>query len=282
MKIFVDENILIKDRVYTAGMLAHFKPPYSATVVERIIAAGMEITDSENEADAFLCAEQKEEYMLHIKPTYGTVSRFGLVAGVSSMEQIGVSAHEIATAFYVLSVIAGHDKNDGTSYLTEKYEYVSTAKELKIVDLNDINFEYMEHIDAVYTIIAAAEFSANISRYDGLKYGYRTENFTNINDLVINSRSEGFTLESKLKALMGAYVLSEGQFEKYYLKATKIRRLVKQELEEIFKQADVIHVPDMKLACLSGCPAIMMPGGYYMAREFDENKLYALRKELSK
>jgi len=268
MKIFVCDNILIKDRICAAY---NFTPPYTATVVEKIRAAGMEITDSENEADAVLSTAAPEN-MYYIKPTYGTVSRFGLVAKASSMDQIGVAAHEIDTAFAVLSVIAGHDEKDGTTYPAKKYEYSPYEGDLTVGSHHDGGFSA-----EIYAIISASEFSGNISRFDGLKYGYRTENFSSMDEIVVNSRSETFTLETKLKALMGTYVLSEAQFEKYYSKATKLRRLIKQELGGIFLHADIIRVPDMILAYLSGLPAFMKPdGSCFIAQGGQEGVFYGI------
>jgi aspartyl-tRNA(Asn)/glutamyl-tRNA(Gln) amidotransferase subunit A len=133
-------------------------------------------------------------------------------------------------------------------------------------------------------IISSAEFCANIAKFDGIKYGYRTENFKNLDEMVINSRSESFSAETKLKALMGTYVLSEGQYEKYYHKATQVRRLIKQELDEIFKQFDCVVLPvsaeSAALAYLTGCPAVVIGKKMAIAKEFDENKLYAFGRNL--
>ena len=266
MKIFTEDNILIKDRISFAGFIS----PYSATVIEKIKAAGMEIVNNQNDADAVLSTNAANN-MFYIKPTYGTVSRFGLEANVSSMDQIGVCAGNLDTAFAVLSVIAGHDEKDPTTYPAKKYDYSHNCADLIITELN--NFKYADCLNEVYMIISSAEFSNNISRYDGLKYGYRTEK----TDIVVNSRSEIFTLDAKLKALMGAYVLSEGQFEKYYLKATKLRRLIKQELDEIFKQADAIRVPDMTLAYLCGFPALIKPdGSCFITQNTREGNFYGI------
>jgi len=292
-KIAVDENILIKDEICTAGykILYNFKSPYSATVVDKIKAAGMEIISDKESADAMLgtdvdgeayrCASKNN--LIYIKPTYGTVSRFGVVANVSSIDQIGVYAKNLDVGFDVLSVIAGHDKNDGTTYPTEKYNYSADGIDLAgLKSIESPDFKYKEYLTAVYIIISAAEFSGNIARFDGLKFGYRTENFRNVDDIITNSRSESFAIETKIKCLMGTYVLSEKQFEKYYLKATKIRRLIKQELDEIFRQYDfVILLPCYKavaLANLTGCPAIVINNKIIIAKEFDENKLFAYGK----
>jgi len=346
-KIAIDENILIKDEISTAGskILYNFRSPYSATVINRIKAAGMTISCKsqtgefglekwENNAalavkngladaalgidvDGSAYRSAVKNNVVYIKPTYGTVSRFGVVANVSSVDQIGVYAKNLDDGFAVLSVIAGYDKYDGTSYPIEKYNYMTDkidVKSLKTVELNIDNFKYANYLAQVYLIISAAEFCNNISRFDGLKFGYRTENFKNVNDLIINSRSECFTTETKLKALMGAYVLSEEQFKKYYYKATQIRRLIKQEIDEIFKNADCIILPivgsdalvappiesnvksnprnaegsvpyneyykNLKFSALpnlTGCPAIIINGKMIMAKEFDENKLFALK-----
>ncbi|MCL1857987.1 MAG: amidase family protein [Oscillospiraceae bacterium] len=318
MKIAIDDNILIKDEICTAGskMLYNFKSPYSATVVDKIKAAGMEIVCQSKigefggetardetktaayavsngladtalgiDVDGAAYRSAIKNNVIYIKPTYGTVSRFGVVANVSSVDQIGVYARNFDDGFKVLEVIAGYDKNDGTTYPTEKYEYnadLVDIKSLKSIDSPD--FKLNDYLASVYCIISAAEFSGNIARFDGLKFGYRTENFKSYDDIVINSRSESFTTGTKIKSLMGTYVLSEEQFEKYYLKATKIRRLIKQELDEIFKQYDVIILlPCYKavtLANLTGCPAIIVNGKLIIAKEFDENKLFALGKSL--
>ena len=282
MKIAVEENIMIKNEICVAD---NFKSPYSATVIDKIINAGMTISDK-NEAEVILGIDVDiNSNLIYIKPTYGTVSRFGVVANVSSVDQIGVYAKNIDDGFKVLSVIAGHDKNDGTTYPTEKYEYnagIFNPADLKIIESPD--FKLKEYLKPVYMIISAAEFSGNTARFDGLKFGYRTENFRDLNDMVINSRSESFTTETKLKILLGTYVLSEKQFEEYYLKATKIRRLIKQEFDRIFTQADAVIMPAscekaIALANLTGCPAVIINGKIIIAKEFGENKLFAVGKK---
>ena len=299
MKIYIADNILVKDRLCAEY---DFISPYSATVVDKIINAGMRVIDNIDEADAVLTSHSaldaesheiagqarndRKVRKIYIKPTYGTVSRFGLIAGASSMEQIGVCADKLDDAFAVLSTISGHDKNDGTSYPAEKYNY--SADTINISDLKAVNepdFKFKDVLLPVYKIISSAEISANIARFDGIKFGRRADNFKNINELIINSRSESFNLETKLNALMGAYVLSEGQFDKYYLKAAKIRRLIKQELEKIFEQADLLIFPAQcgkaaALADLTGCPAVIINEKILMAKEFDEDKLYAFGRTL--
>ena len=290
MKIFIEDNILIKNRICEAY---NFKSPYSSTAAEKIKAAGLEIVNDRNDADAalgidvdgFAYRSAVKNNVVYIKPTYGTVSRFGVVANVSSVDQIGVYAKNFDDGFDVLSVIAGYDKNDGTTYPTEKYDYSTDnidLQSLKTLELNIDDFKYADYLTQVYLIISAAEFSNNITRFDGLKFGYRTENFKSYEDIIINSRSESFTAETKIKSLMGTYVLSKEQYNKYYYKSMQVRRLIKQELDEIFKQYDVIILlPCYKavaLANLTGCPAIIVNGKIVVAKEFDENKLFALGK----
>ena len=312
MKIAIDENILIKDEICTAGskLLHNFKPPYSAAVVDKIKEAGYVIAckskvsefgvgaNTGNDSAAYAVSSDAvdaalgidvggvayrsaaEHGVIYIKPTYGTVSRFGVVANTSSVDQIGVYAKNFEDGFAVLSAIAGYDENDGTSYPNPSYEYhpADDFEPQNCVNLD--GFTLAEYLVPTYQIISSAEFSTNISRFDGLKFGYRTENYSNMSDMVVNSRSEGFASETKIKALMGTYVLAEGQFEKYYYKATQIRRLIKRELDEIFKSADFVRTPlseaSAALANLTGCPSIVVNGEQIIAKEFGENKLFGL------
>ena len=361
-KIAIDQNIFIAHNVSSAGskMLEGFKPPYSAAVIEKLQAARMEICChskiGEFGASSYLAqyaaggfadaaigidvegsafSSAIDNGALYIKPTYGSVSRYGVAANVSSMDQVGVYAKDADTAFAVLSIISGHDERDSTTYPRKKYEYSpeqidmsglkaigfnsKCAKSDKYTDcekgekylmsktgitIKTHDFKYGSCLADVYAIISAAEFSGNISKFDGLKYGFRTVNYKNIDDIICNSRSEAFSLETKIKALTGAYVLSEGQFEKYYKKATQIRRLIKDELDKVFIEADFVILPILEnavnelddyynnlqisaLANLTGCPAAVIPLKdvqqtiMVLTKEFNENKLFALCKALS-
>ena len=293
MKIDLDENILVKGRYCLTGskMLYNFKPPYSAAVVEKILKAGMFVAvKSLDNADAGLSLIFKNiKDGVNIKPTYGTVSRFGVIANASSMDSVRVNAKNLDDAFTVLSVIAGSDKNDPTLYPAEKYNYSPeniNISELKIIESPD--FKLKDCLLPVEKIISSAEFSANISRFDGLNFGFRPENYKNINELIIDSRSECFDYQTKFKALTGAYVLSEDNFEKYYLKAAKIRRLIKRELDGIFDNFDIIALPIENLDIaealinLTGFPAVIIKDKILISKEFEENKLYALGRSLEK
>ncbi len=212
-----------------------------------------------------------------LKPTYGLVSRYGLVAFASSLDQIGTLTKDVKDSALLLNVIAGHDKKDTTSANKEKEDYVQALKNdvkgLKIgVPIEyfgeGINEEVKESINqviekyrqlgatveecsldvaqyalATYYIIACAEASSNLGRFDGIRYGYRTKNYENLKDIYRNSRSEGFGSEVKRRIILGTYVLSSGYYDAYYKKAQQVRTLVKNEFAKNFAKYDVILTP---------------------------------------
>lgn len=258
--------------------------------------------------------------VIGLKPTYGRVSRYGLVAFASSFDQIGVLSKNAHDAAYVLEVIAGSDPKDSTSSSHEVQEYASLVKNfslkgLKIgvpkeffadalddhirsiineklealksmgAELVDISLPNSEYALATYYILATAEASSNLSRYDGARYGYRSEHQTNLEDMYVNSRSEGFGDEVKRRIMLGTYVLSAGYYDAYYKKAQQVRRLIRQDYIKAFEQVDVIAGPTSPIppftlgekmedplamyladiytvtANLSGMPAISVPAG---------------------
>lgn len=209
------------------------------------------------------------------KPSYGRVSRYGLAAYSSSLDQIGVLTQNVEDAAILYDAIAGYDEKDSTS---AKIAFEATApklnpnKKLKIAAIqnyieqtnDDVKQALLKTIDmlkangheivykdlmdskfdvAAYYIIAAAEASANLSRYDGVRYGRRSENCDNLNQLYVNSRSEGFGEEVKRRILLGTFVLSSGYYDAYYIKAQKARRFIKQKYEEILSDCDLIFMP---------------------------------------
>lgn len=209
-----------------------------------------------------------------IKPTYGTVSRYGVMACVCSGEQIGVCAKNAADAAKLLSVIAGHDSKDGTSLPAEKYEYdltkpvggmkIAVVKELLDAaesDSADAVNSYVERLKALgaevevvsikevcaaqaaWQILSAAETCNNVSRYDGVKYGYRTENYNNIDELYVNTRTEGFGFLTKATILYGSDVLSKNRYDGCYDKALRIRRVMKNRFNEIFADYAAVIAP---------------------------------------
>jgi aspartyl-tRNA(Asn)/glutamyl-tRNA(Gln) amidotransferase subunit A len=212
-----------------------------------------------------------------LKPTYGRVSRFGMVAFVSSMDQAGILAQNAEDTALVLNYLAGFDHRDSTSTALAVPDYTSTLKnslnglriglpkeffnhdlasgiaetlDKAIQELRKLGAEFKEVslpncklAIPVYYIIAPAECSSNLARFDGVRYGYRCENPINLDDLYMRSRGEGFGLEVKRRILTGAYVLSAGFYDAYYLKAQKIRRLIKNDFDKVLQEVDVILGP---------------------------------------
>ena len=212
-----------------------------------------------------------------LKPTYGLVSRYGLVAFASSLDQIGTLTKDVKDAAALLNIISGHDEKDSTSCKKEKENYLEYLKEdvkgLKIgvpkeffgegiseevkeslkkaidtykemgATVEECSLDVADTALACYYIIACAEASSNLGRFDGIRYGYRTKNFDNIDDIFINSRSEGFGDEVKRRIILGTYVLSSGYYDAYYKKAQKVRTYVKNKFDECFKKYDLLLTP---------------------------------------
>lgn len=212
-----------------------------------------------------------------LKPTYGLVSRYGLVAFASSLDQIGPITKDVRDAAMLLNIIAGHDEKDTTSYDIPKKDYTKALKNdvkgLKIgipkeyfgegineevkkkleeaieiykklgAEVEEFSLDIAEYALATYYIIACAEASSNLGRFDGIRYGYRTENFSNLRELYRNSRSEGFGPEVKRRIILGTYVLSSGYYDAYYKKAQQVRTLVKKEFDKAFEKYDVLLTP---------------------------------------
>ena len=212
-----------------------------------------------------------------LKPTYGLVSRFGLVAFASSLDQIGPITKDVTDSAILLNLIAGHDERDTTSVNKEKEDYTEALKNdvkgMKIAVpkeffgegineevkaslekaiekykemgaiVEEVSLDVAEYALATYYIIACAEASSNLGRFDGIRYGYRTKNYSNLKELFKNSRSEGFGAEVKRRIILGTYVLSSGYYDAYYKKAQQVRTLVSNKFEEVFEKYDVILTP---------------------------------------
>ena len=207
-----------------------------------------------------------------LKPTYGRVSRFGMIAFASSLDQGGPMALTAEDVGSLLNVMEGFDPQDSTSgnvsstelqRETRKYRIGYASKMLEslnpgiasLVDasrvllesqghtIKEIELPYMEEAIAAYYVISGAEASANLARYDGVRYGHRALSPVNLNDLYSRSRTEGFGLEVKRRILTGTYALSVGYFEAYYEKAQRIRRLIKESFEQVFETVDAILAP---------------------------------------
>lgn len=276
-----------------------------------------------------------------LKPTYGLISRYGLIAFASSLDQIGPFAKTVEDAALMLNVIAGHDSKDTTSADLEKKDYtkalVNSVKEMNIAVPSDfvndginedvkraydtsiktledlganivnVKLEYAKYSLATYYIIATAEASSNLGRYDGIRYGHRAKEFSDLIDLYTKSRTEGFGDEVKRRIMLGTYVLSSGYYDAYYKRAQQVRTLIVNDFKKAFESCDVIMIPtapntsfkmgehstnplEMYLediftvpVNIAGLPAISVPGGFasnnmpiglqFIAKSFDEEKL---------
>ena len=212
-----------------------------------------------------------------MKPTYGLVSRYGLVAFASSLDQIGPITKDVRDSAMLLNIIAGHDERDTTSSDKPKVDYTKSLKNnvkgLKIgipkeffaegineevktslkaaiekykelgAEVEEISLNIAQYALATYYIIACAEASSNLGRFDGIRYTYRTSEFKNLKELYKKSRSEGFGSEVKRRIILGTYVLSSGYYDAYYKKAQQVRTLVMNEFNKAFEKYDVILTP---------------------------------------
>jgi len=287
--------------------------------------------------------------IIGLKPTYGRVSRSGLIAYASSFDQIGIFGRNIDYVGGILGVIAGEDELDSTATPIQVADYQSVKDNLnhyRIASLQDallhegldleikdkfdmlfsrlhaaghlvetVDFEYMEYLAPAYYILTTAEASSNLARYDGLKYGYCSENpNSELIDLYRVNRSQGFGREVKRRIMLGTFVLSAGYYEAYYSRAQKVRRLVADKTDEIFSKYDYIIMPNSPttafrvgekikdpvsmyladiytvFANLAGIPAISIPlfthsdgmpfGAQVMGKKFDEAGLLQVSRYL--
>lgn len=324
----------LKDNLCTKGVLttcsskilANFKPPYDATVVELLRAAGAVMLGKTN-LDEFAMGSSTENSALFttrnpwdlervpggssggsaaavaadevcfalgsdtggsirqpaafcgvvgLKPTYGRVSRYGLIAFASSLDQIGPFTKDISDCAVVMNAIAGYDSRDTTSVPLASQDYTAQlsdgVKGLKIgvpkeyfaegidpdvrhavqkalavlvslgAEAEEISLPHTDFGIPVYYLIAPAEASSNLARYDGVQYGYRAE-ADNLLEMYKKTRSRGFGSEVKRRIMLGTYALSSGYYDAYYLKALKVRTLIKQDFDEAFEKFDLILTP---------------------------------------
>jgi aspartyl-tRNA(Asn)/glutamyl-tRNA(Gln) amidotransferase subunit A len=212
-----------------------------------------------------------------IKPTYGLVSRFGLIAYASSLDQIGPFARTVEDAAIMLGAIAGHDERDSTSYKAEIPNYraelgsrrgpwklgipkeyfaegldpeIGAAVEQAIAfykkqgcEIREISLPHTQYCLDTYYIIATAEASSNLARFDGIRYGHRSAKAKEVVDLYFQSRAEGFGAEVKRRIILGTYVLSSGYYDAYYLRAQKVRTLIRQDFLKAYEQVDALITP---------------------------------------
>jgi aspartyl-tRNA(Asn)/glutamyl-tRNA(Gln) amidotransferase subunit A len=327
--------LAIKDVICTKGVrttcgstiLHNFVPPYDATVMERLTAAGAILLGKTN-MDEFAMGSSTEHSaygithnpwdlstipggssggsaaavtadecaaalgtdtggsirqpaaccgIVGLKPTYGRVSRYGLVAFASSLDQIGPMAKDVLDAALLLNVIGGKDPRDSTSAdmpmpdFTKAFtgevkrlrigiprEYFTAGIDpevecavrdaVKVLEelgatTKEVSLPHTEYGVAVYYILAPSEASSNLARYDGIKYGYRTPQWSNLRDMYMRTRDEGFGAEVKRRIMLGTYALSAGYYEAYYKKAQQVRTLTRRDFEAAFQEVDVLVAP---------------------------------------
>lgn len=212
-----------------------------------------------------------------IKPTYGTVSRYGLIAYGSSLDQIGPIARDVTDCAAVLEVVASHDPKDSTSIGRKEYDFTNALVDdvrgmrigiprdyfgegldaeikekilaaVKVLEergavAEEFDLSLVQYAIPAYYVIASAEASSNLARFDGVKYGYRTEDYEGLHNMYKKTRSEGFGAEVKRRIMLGSFVLSSGYYDAYYLKALRTKALIKQAFDKAFARYDVIVAP---------------------------------------
>ncbi len=272
-----------------------------------------------------------------LKATYGTVSRYGVISCAASGEQVGVYAPNAEGVKEIISVIAGHDDKDGTSLPEKEYEYstdiavagkkVCIVKELlrkaddetkaKVmkyadalkangVEVEEISWDFFDLANTAWQILMCAETCNNVSRYDGVKYGHRTEQYRNIDELYVKSRTEGFNFLTKAVILYGSDVLSKNRYKDCYDKSLRVRRVVADATKELLQKYDAILAPvcskteytayDIKdaftkvfeesvftaLPNLIGTPALVSGGVQLMGKHFSESVLLSLANSVER
>jgi len=219
------------------------------------------------------------------KPSYGRVSRFGLVAFASSLDQVGPFAHDVTGAAMLLEVIAGHDPRDSTSVVQPVPRYAKTVNDpvtpltigvpreyfgggldsdveaairaaLKVYEslgarVDEVSLPHSPYAVATYYLVATAEASSNLARYDGVHFGHRSKGHKNLIDMYSMSRGEGFGPEVKRRLMLGTYALSSGYKDAYYLKALKVRRLIRDDFDKAFARCDVVMGPTSPTAAFA-------------------------------
>lgn len=214
-----------------------------------------------------------------LKATYGRISRFGLTAFASSCDSIGVFAKDNYDIAAVMNVISGKDERDSTSSPVDVDDYINeisktySPKEIKFgfvkeyfgeglneeikqsilakiehlrkkgFEVKEVSLPHSKYVIQTYYILTCAEASSNLARYDGVRYGYRSENFANLEEMYVNTRAEGFGAEVKRRIMLGTYVLSSGYYDAYYRKGQKMRRMITQDFDNTFKEVDFILSP---------------------------------------
>ena len=327
--IFIKDNICVKDELTTCSskILEGFRPPYNATVIEKLLAEGAVLMGKTNMDEfAFGSSTETSCYgvtrnpwdleripggssggsaacvaadeaifalgsdtggsirqpaslcgVVGLKPTYGRVSRYGLIAFASSLDQIGPVTKDVEDAAILLKAISGHDQMDSTSVdeavpdyptlikkdikglkigVPKEYFIKGTDKEVKQAVLDaikkleelgarceEMSLPHTEYAVAVYYLVATAEASSNLARFDGVQYGFRSSQAKSVIDMYKKTRQDGFGDEAKRRIILGTFALSSGYYDAYYLRALKVRTLIKQDFDKAFRKYDAIVTP---------------------------------------
>ena len=362
-KVFLDDMILTKAFPTTAGsrMLDGFMSLFDATVGEKLSAAGFEIAGKspvgefaidlagetcfagaadtanalKNDTVSALVAFDingaprrvaAQSGLVYVKPTYGTVSRYGTVPVACSGECVGVMAKTVADCREVLSAIVGKDERDGTMHADEVCRNAVASKKpvrrvalLKLegcdsaeikaakaemaangIEICEIDAGVIACANAAWNMLMCAELCNNVSRYDGVKYGYRTKNYKNLDELYTNSRTEAFGLTLKTAILYGSDVLSTKNYMAKYDKSLRVRRVISEAFAEIFKSFDAVLMPACSKmsytdkdcafvenkytapASITGLPAVVVGGVQLMGAAFSDGDLLDLAALLAK
>ena len=354
-KIFLDDMILTKALPTSAGskMLSGYMSPFDATVVEKLTANDCEIVgkcavgefaidvigdDSaakvigNGEADAVVSVDVNgaprriaaQNGLVYVKPTYGTVSRFGTVAVACSGECVGVMADSAKACNDTLKAIVGKDERDGTMHSNEVCASALEAKEIKKVavirmgseckaldsaaaelkaagiEVTEVNAGVIALSNAAWNVLMCAELCNNLSRFDGIKYGYRSSNYKNLDELYTNSRTEAFGELVKTAILYGSDVLSAKNYDAKYDKAMRVRRVITEAFAELFKEYDAVMLPvcskkeydgsedafvENKFtapASVTGLPAVVVGGVQLMGEAFTDGALLDLAAIITK
>jgi len=352
----IKDNILVKDLKCTAAskILENYQAPYDATGVKKLKERKVVILGKANLDEFAMGAKDSSEGsaaavgageccfalgsdtggsirqpasfcgVVGLKPTYGAVSRYGLIAFASSLDQIGPITKNVEDAEIVFNAIKGKDPLDSTSVESKfsifNFQFsnlrIGIPKEyfgkgidsgvrkvvkdaIKKVEkqgakIEEISLPHTKYALACYYIISTSEASANLARYDGIKYGKSTESEAgNLMEVYLKSRGEGFGEEVKRRIILGTYALSAGYYEVYYLRAQKVRTLIKQDFEKAFQKVDVIFTPVSPFLVsvnLAGLPALSLPCGkidklpvglQIIGKPFSESEIFKIGKSIS-
>lgn len=392
--IAIKDNICTQDEETTCAshILEGFRPPYDATVIEKLRSEGAVLLGKTNMDEFAFGSSCETSYfgpthnpwnlslipggssggsaaavvadeailalgsdtggsirqpaslcgVVGLKPTYGRVSRYGLIAFASSLDQIGPLTKDVTDAALLMNVIAGFDERDSTSANVEVPDYleslIADVKGLKIAiaqeyfsegidaqvkdaveksiellkdlgaTISEVSLPHTEYAVSTYYIIAPAEASSNLARFDGVQYGFREKKGGGLREMYEETRSNGFGPEAKRRIILGTFTLSSGYYDAYYLRAQKVRTLIKNDFDQLFKKYDCLIAPTSPTAAfpigekindplsmylsdiftisanLAGIPAISIPCGFtkdslpiglqILARPFDEEMLF--------